>query len=151
VAPAGGYQKPSKPAAVSGPGSLSARTDGQPGMALPDAQYGEAAQFAQDQAGAPMAQAPSPTGSSPVSGPRPAPPGFSDPTQQPDVPVTAGAAAGPGPGPEALGFDAKMSQGTQELTRYLPFLTQVANDPHASDAARGFVAWLQSKATAQGG
>lgn len=147
---AGGYQKPSNPAPVSGPGSLSQRTDGQPGMALPDAQYGEGKAFAEAQAGAPMAQAPSPSGASPVGGGSAAPrPGFSDPSQRPDEPTTAGAAAGPGPGPEALGFDAKMSEGTQALTKYLPFLVQVANDPHASDESRAFVGWLQSRANGQ--
>jgi hypothetical protein len=41
---AGGYQKPSKPASVSGPGKLSRRTDGGPAQKLrdiPDAKYGE--------------------------------------------------------------------------------------------------------------
>lgn len=46
--PRGGYQRPSNPAPVSGPGAMSKRTDGGPVQKLrdlPDAQYGEAATF----------------------------------------------------------------------------------------------------------
>ena len=48
----GGYRKPQNPAAVSGPGALSKRTDGkQPVVRVPDVPYGEqAALTAQQQA-----------------------------------------------------------------------------------------------------
>ena len=40
----GGYRKPQNPAAVSGPGALSKRTDGkQPVVRVPDVPYGEQA------------------------------------------------------------------------------------------------------------
>lgn len=93
--PRGGYQKPSNPAVVSGPGALSQRTDGGPGqtpMDLPDAKYGEAKAFADQQAGAPLAQAPSMPEVIPLDAP----------TTRPDEPVTAGAPLGPGPGAEIL-------------------------------------------------
>jgi hypothetical protein len=74
-------------------------------MALSNPKYGEQKDFHSIQAGAPM-QAPqvlpqAPSGGTP--GPAVAPPTpFNAPSAQPNVPVTAGAAAGPGPGPEAL-------------------------------------------------
>jgi hypothetical protein len=54
----GGYQPPAHPAPVSGPGALSARTDGGPGQPvkhLSDAQYGEDASYVSQQQGAPVA------------------------------------------------------------------------------------------------
>jgi hypothetical protein len=100
----GGYQPPAHPAAVSGPGRLSQRTDGGPAQQLrhlTDAQYGEDAAYTAQQRGAPLNQAgPRPGPSS--SGPGPQVVGFGDPTTRPGEPVTAGAALGPGPGPEAL-------------------------------------------------
>jgi hypothetical protein len=106
----GGYRKPDNPAPASGPGALSRRTDGGPGhqplrdvTGLP---YGQNQELNDVQRGAPLAatETPGPSSrrqSSARPGPQLTP--FNAPTQQPDVPVTAGAAAGPGPGPEALG------------------------------------------------
>lgn len=110
----GGYQKPSRPAAVSGPGSLSRRTDGGPAQpvrtptSLP---YGQSGQL---QAGQRLQPLPGPSGPggqpaaaagappSPAAGP----PGmgalFSSPTDTPGEPITAGALTGPGPGPQQL-------------------------------------------------
>jgi hypothetical protein len=105
----GGYQKPRNPAPVSGPGALSRRTDGGPAQALrdlPDAKYGENAEFRSVESGAPMAQAPSPhaSGGAPTSPPEapfshpmgepPAP--LSGGTINPDEPVTTGIPLGPG-------------------------------------------------------
>lgn len=138
----GGYRKPSHPAAVSGPGAHSARTDGRPQqMALPDAKYGEAANFQEIQQGASMAAPQASGGGAPQMSP-PTPIGA--PTGQPDVPVTAGAAAGAGPGAEALGLPA---QGlTEDLKRrfkpLLPFLIRKADDPYASQEQRDQVRWL---------
>jgi hypothetical protein len=112
--PAGGYQKPSSPAAVSGPGALARRTDGGPSQpvrtptGLP---YGLAGQL---QAGQQVQPLPGPAGpgtsSSATSGPTPSPgvgaPGmgalFSTPTDAPGEPITAGAMTGPGPAPAHL-------------------------------------------------
>ena len=139
----GGYRAPAHPAAVSGPGAHSARTDGRPQqMDLPNAKYGEAAQFADIQQGASMAAPQPASGGAPV--PQSAPTPIGAPTGQPDVPVTAGAAAGAGPGTEALGLPA---QGlTDDLKRrfkpLLPFLIRKADDPYASQEQRDQVRWL---------
>lgn len=102
----GGYQAPAHPAAVSGPGRLSQRTDGGPAQQLrhlSDAQYGEDAAYTAQQRSAPLAQvnpAPSAAASSGSAGQPTV--GFGDPTTRPGEPVTAGSPLGPGPGPEAL-------------------------------------------------
>ena len=72
----GGYRQPSKPAAVSGPGALSARTDGGPGSAkqpvqrIPGVEYGEQKALTEQQQAAPLASAPT-TPSRPMGQPRP--------------------------------------------------------------------------------
>lgn len=99
----GGARTPSNPAVVSGPGAMSARTDG--GVLDPDSpEYGEGVEMQNLQMDAPMAGA----GGGPGGG------GFAGldasgivPLNAPGqmgLPVTAGAASGPGPGPEALGL-----------------------------------------------
>jgi hypothetical protein len=90
----GGYQKPSNPAPVSGPGAMSQRTDGGPGDPqpqrwVPTSDYGGATEMAAIQGQAPMA------GST-----KPIP--LDAPTQHPDEPITAGAPFGPGPGPREM-------------------------------------------------
>lgn len=102
----GGARTPRNPAPVSGPGSLSRRTDGGPAQVnaqLPDAKYGEQAAFQEAQSGAPMAAAPpipsvdasGGAASTPVAPPVP----LTQPTERPDEPVSWGASFGPGPGP----------------------------------------------------
>ena len=124
MAGAGGYQAPTNPAPVSGPGNLARRTDGGPGakqpvMTLPDAKYGEAKAFRQQEQGAPMSAlggmpAPSgppagagpggPSGGAPAPGGMDLPVGMGEPTKRPDEPVTHGADAGDGPGSASLGL-----------------------------------------------
>ena len=92
----GGYRRPANPAAVSGPGSLSRRTDGGPGqpvMTPTGLPYGEAGANVAAQQGAPMADA------SDQQAPMIVP--LDAETQYPDEPITAGAPFGPGPGPRA--------------------------------------------------
>ena len=58
--PRGGYQRPSNPAPVSGPGKLSRRTDGGPTQGakyMGGGQYGESTQLMQQQQAAPMSAA----------------------------------------------------------------------------------------------
>jgi hypothetical protein len=101
----GGYQPPAHPAAVSGPGRLSRRTDGGPAQQLrhlPDAQYGEDATYTAQQRSAPLAQVNPAPAAAAASGGQQSAVGFGDPSTRPGEPVTAGAASGPGPGPEAL-------------------------------------------------
>lgn len=100
----GGYQAPRNPAPVSGPGRLARRTDGGPSQSqatytgLP---YGDAAALAQQQRGAPLAQA-NPVPTADLSGGQVAVPGFGDPTERPGEPVTTGIDRGPGAGSEVL-------------------------------------------------
>lgn len=149
----GGSRTPSSPAPVSGPGALSKRTDGGPGAKQPmrvptGGAYGDATQLAQAQAGAPMAA--SPGGDQPAHSllaglSIPSGPAFGAPTQQPDVPVTDGAASGPGAGPEALGLPVQQDQDMQALTKYLPVLEHMANQPGASAAARNMVRAIKAQ------
>lgn len=113
----GGNQPPARPAAVSGPGALSQRTDGAvprpPVTGLP---YGQNAALTAQQGAAPMS-APGPAasaGGGPAgpAGPRTASQRFGargvfSPTNNPDEPLTAGVDWGDGPGapPQPLAED----------------------------------------------
>ena len=96
----GGYQAPQRPAAVSGPGAGSARTDGGPGNARQPIRvptggaYGEAKALTEQQQGAPMAAGgPSGSGGAPSAGGSvEAPAGIFGPTQMPGQSPLAGAA-----------------------------------------------------------
>lgn len=68
---------------------------------------------------------------------------FGAPTGQPDVPVTAGAAAGPGPGPEALGLPQQPDEDMKALLAYLPVFEFMASQPGASKASRNLVRSLK--------
>lgn len=104
----GGYRKPSNPAPVSGPGSLSRRTDGGPQQVasdLPNAKYGEGQEFSEVQAGAPMSATPGAEDmgdgggvSTPMAPPTP----LTAPTERPNEPISWGASFGPGPGPNRV-------------------------------------------------
>lgn len=127
----GGYREPEHPAPVSGPGALSRRTDGQGVRRLPDAGYGESAQFEADQAGAPMA------------GAQITP--FDAPTARPGEPVTAGAPLGAGVGPEGAGIQTGDVQADYANMRYLlPGLEIVANLPGSNPSTRAFLRKLRS-------
>ena len=140
----GGYQKPSRPAPVSGPGALSRRTDGggtgQPQQRLANAGYGEQKAFGEIQAGAPMAQAQRP--------PMPQVTPIGVPTMRPDEPITAGAPVGPGPGPEVLGLkttaDTRLGD-LNKLSRYLPLMEKYATSPASSGTLKSFVRYLRSQ------
>lgn len=149
----GGPRTPNSPAPVSGPGSLSKRTDGPPGgghqpIRVPTGgQYGDAQALQQVQQGAPMAQ--SPGGQAPgglLAGLK-LPPGASlaDPSNQPDTPVTAGAAQGAGPGLEALGLPQQQDQDLAALIQYLPVFEHMANQPGSSAAGRNLVRALKAR------
>jgi hypothetical protein len=72
--------------------------------------------------------------------------GFDQPTQQPDTPVTAGAAMGEGPGPEALGLPNQPDQDMARLVAWLPVFEHMANQPGSSKAARNLVRQLKGMA-----
>ncbi len=129
----GGYRAPANPAPVSGPGALSQRTDGQPAMQLPDAAYGEQAEFQAMQQGAPM-----------MRDPGPPPPGLLEPTRQPDVPVTDGAALGPGSGPEVLEDRDVALKEMNGLGRYMPMMEKMASRDDAPRAFRALVQYVKA-------
>lgn len=115
----GGARTPSAPAAVSGPGALSARTDGGV-MDASSPAYGEGVTLENLRAGAPTAGSRgAPTSAAPAANPLESVIGFGAPTQQPGTPVTAGAAAGSGPGPEALGLPQSPIEETRADARVL--------------------------------
>lgn len=140
----GGYRKPTNPAPVSGPGQYSRRTDGkQPVMDLTGGAYGDAQDFRNIEQAAPMAQsAPTPSGG---GAPAPAPPPsavipFGAGTQNPNEPVTSGAASGPGPGMASLGLSSPVT-GNWQTARDV--VTSLASNPAASPATRALAARIQ--------
>jgi hypothetical protein len=146
----GGYRRPTKPAAASGPGRLSKRTDGrQPSMTLPDAKYGEQQAFQNAQQAAPMAESAGGMGapSAAPAGPNPSnvvP--FGAPTQNPDQPVTAGLPMGPGAGSTASPVQPTLTP--QQVTRlkpYIPTLVLLASADDADPATKQFVRQLRAE------
>jgi len=146
---------PSKPAAVSGPGPMSRRTDGGPAQALmdlPDARYGENSQFQSLQQGASLSASPSPTGQgSPVDSLPPNPAAnsvvpFSAPSGRPDEPVTSGASLGAGPDTSALGIQPGQvdQQDASKIAKSLPILEMLANQPDALPSTRLMVNLLKA-------
>lgn len=104
----GGYQAPANPAVASGPGALSARTDGgptQPAQYMPGLGYGQGGQNYDNQVSAPLAGNPmSGFGGQGMSG-EPTmvqPTALDAPTQFPDEPGTAGIDFGSGGGSELM-------------------------------------------------
>lgn len=115
----GGRRTPSNPAPVSGPGSLSRRTDGGPAQKLRDVTglaYGQNKALNDEQAAAPLAQTPGPSTPPRARQATPAQPmltPFGAPTMRPDEPVTAGSPMGPGPGPAQIGLTDPAAAGYQ--------------------------------------
>lgn len=145
----GGYRKPAHPAAVSGPGALSARTDGgatsQPPMVANGGPYGSRQDQEQIQSGAPMQGG---GGQLPQPAPGPSPADlipFGAPTQNPGEPVTAGAALGPGIGPEAAGISSDSQQTLDQLSGLLPSLAVIANLPSATPEVRAYYKALKAR------
>jgi hypothetical protein len=133
---------------VSGPGQFSQRTDKAVSAAnntLPNAQYGENADYQDLKASAPMANSGAIASSfnSLFGNPAQNVVGLNADSTMPNVPVTDGAAAGPGQGPEAL----SSSQGSQSqyAASYMVALEFLANQPGSSDAARNLVRQLKSQ------
>lgn len=130
----GGARTPTNPAPVGLPGALSQRTDGgpsQPMAQLPDAGYGEQAEFQAIQAGAPMAA---------MEGMPSPPTPLSAPTEMPDVPVTAGLPFGPGPGPTGENPAAQIEDADlRNLAKYLPQFQAMAS---GDDVPTGYMRFL---------
>lgn len=130
----GGYRAPANPAVASGPGALSQRTDGGPtqgAMPIPDAAYGEQAEFQAIQGGAPMAA---------VEPPLP----LSAPTTQPNVPVTNGLPFGPGSNtPMADPLAEGNANDMRMVAKYLPQFQAMAKDQEVPDGYRRFLMALR--------
>lgn len=146
---------PSRPAAVSGPGPMSRRTDGGPAQALmdlPDAKYGENSQFQSLQQGAALSASPGAMGA-PAS-PEGLPPNpaansvvpFSAPSGRPDEPVTSGASLGAGPDTSALGLQPGQveQQDLGKISKSLPIFEMLANQPDALPSTRLMVNLLKA-------
>lgn len=138
-------------AEVSGPGQFSKRTDkavGEANRNLPDAGYGEQAQYQAAQEGMQRPQQVDVSGMNFAdlfgdAASRVIPLGA--PTGQPDVPVTSGAASGAGPGEEALNLSDQRSEDLQRLNDQMPFLEFMANQPGASWAMRNYLRQLKGQ------
>lgn len=120
-------------AALSPPGALSQRTDvdSQAPMDLPDAGYGEQAEFQEIQGGAPMAAAPE---------------GLFDPPSGPSGPLTAGANIGPGAGLDAIQTPDSMKSDIALIAQYLPALERVEKRDDTPESFRKFVRYVRGLA-----
>jgi hypothetical protein len=149
--PRGGYRKPGKPAPVSGPGALSRRTDGGPTQAAQrissGGKYGERKALRELQSSAPMQGNPIPNTSTPNIAPSPAQATpvspltkLFDQTQRPNEPITAGMSFGPGntPAPEQTSGRFAM------VSKYLPELNSMAQDPNAPESFKIFMQFINA-------
>ena len=151
MAGVGGYQAPANPAASSGPGAYSQRTDGGPGTTpvqaaqyLKSQAYGDGKQINADQRAAPLAGnpvQPDPTASvTPPTDPTAGVVPFNSPTQNPNEPVTSGVDGGAGAGPEVMNLPtpaSSLSAGDyQKLATLVGLLGMAADLPDASQATR---------------
>jgi len=131
------------PANVNGMGG-----NGQAGRDYTGFAYGQNKALAEQQAGASMAQAPSPVVSATPSMasnlPQVTP--ITAPTERPNEPVTTGIAMGPGAGPEALTLPGAgdSNEDKQRLLSYLPALEVAAQSPNSSQAFRNYVRVLRA-------
>lgn len=141
----GGYQAPTNPAPVSGPGAKSQRTDGGPADTQA-AQYVSGLPFGEGQAFMAQQQAADMSGSGMMPEPAPIVP-LNAPTQRPNEPVTAGADAGAGPGMSALGLGAKDVAADKEfkatIASYMPVLMHVASRSNTSPETRNIIRQLR--------
>lgn len=129
----GGYRRPSSPAAASGPGALSQRTDGGPG----DKKFGQGLDYGENKqvnrlaASAPMGGPPTQGGGAPRQGGRPpmGPNGIFGASERPGEPITSGIDAGPGAGaPMTPRFDDDVNYMVRAIA---------AENPHLADYLLG--------------
>ena len=145
----GGYRKPGSPAPVSGPGSLSRRTDGQVQSVPTGMPYGDHAALHAQESLAPMAATPDiPTpdmgGGGAPAGPTPPPvTPIGAPSQRPNEPVTHGVDIGAGGGSEVLPME------HQNLTYTPGPMTQMLGQLSARDTT-GVLSKLFQAAQASG-
>ena len=133
---------------TSGPGKFSQRTDkavGNANSTLPNANYGENADYQDQKSAAPMAASPgAPMDIGSLMGSmRPDAVGLGEPTSQPDVPVTDGADAGPGAGSEVLSPPPDDPANARNSS-WMAALIYMADQPNSSDSSRNMVRALKS-------
>lgn len=134
-----------------GPGQFSKRTDkavSEANRNLPNAGYGEQASYQEAQQGMQKPQEVNVQGMNfndlfGDAASRVTP--LSEPTAQPSVPVTAGAASGAGPGLEALNLADQRSEDMQQLNNWMTVLEFMANQPGASWAMRNYVRQIKAQ------
>lgn len=140
-----GGMRPTAP--QNNPANISATGgDGQSGRDYTGFAYGQNQALAEQQAGAKMAQAPSPSAAPAMPMNLPPVTGISAPTERPQEPVTTGIAMGAGAGPEALALPVAgdSDEEKQRLLSYLPALEVAAQSPNSSQAFRNYVRILRS-------
>lgn len=141
--PSGGNRTPSSPAVVSGPGSLSQRTDGGPASKqtaryIAGGDYGDGGLMGIQQ-GAPMAKTlggasvPQSSAQPQQMQQEPQVIPLTAPSMRPDEPVTHGAAMGPGAGVDVLGLLPQQQQGGASAKQIVQGL---ASHPDASPALK---------------
>jgi hypothetical protein len=132
---------------VSGPGGFSQRTDkavSNANSSLPNAQYGENRDYQEQKTAAPMGQSPGGMDIGSLMGAmRPEAIGLGEESQQPDTPVTDGAALGPGAGTEALGPSAEDPSVARNASWMMAMLA-MADTPGSSDSARNLVRTMKA-------
>ncbi len=146
----GGKRTPAHPAAVSGPGKFSARTDGKPTVgaldSLSSGKYGETQALSQVAGGAPVSAPSGPSMGNQALGAALSQGGlgFGAGTAQPNTPVTAGSQYGPGPGPEALTANDPTATEAQHLAQQgvLPVLIHMADQDDATPYFKQYVRQL---------
>lgn len=126
---------------VAGPGQFSQRTDkavGEANRSLPNADYGEQAQYQEQLQGAPMAQDVTGMNFNDLFGnPAESVIGLNEDSMIPELPVTDGADAGAGAGSEILSSSNQASD-VQGMASYVIALEVMANTGK-SDAARNLL------------
>lgn len=144
----GGYRKPEKPAAVSGPGKYSQRTDGGPGKQpvreMTGGSYGEGKELADLQSAAPMSDTsglPAPSGGMEFPGVDMS--GITQlgaDTERPYEPITSGADYGPGPGSATSWSPA---DDIMKLKKYLPLIQPLADQEDVPDSVRALYQFIR--------
>lgn len=134
------------PQPVAGPGSFSQRTDKAVSNAnntLPNAGYGENADYQEIKSGAAMAKAPGVDIGSLMGSMRPEAIGLGEPSAMEDTPVTDGAALGPGAGLEAISPPPEDPSASRNAS-WMAALMYMAEQPNSSDSARNLVRTLKA-------
>ena len=145
MATQGGYRKPGTPAPVSGPGALSRRTDGRVAEGYT---YGMNKQINEQAAAAPLAKVAKAV-ARPMNVAPSQPPitTLTEPTMNPDEPITSGINMGAGPGAEALMLPSNAdnnAQFNQSISSYYPVLSYIASRPNTSAETRRALAILMN-------